>query len=538
MRVPFFLILILSFAALSAQDWEHYYGLPSKKESSKDVLESYDKGYNLIGRIWYETTEWQYDSWLIKTDINGNLLWDKELLNSDNYVFVNAIDQIQDGGFVICGSFIEGGFTYPFILKLNACGELEWCHRFTGAMNELPWADDVKVLPNGNIALLVNMFGDGARESMHLFMLDSLGSTLWQNPYCSGFVYDLLRPLGDNLGLTNDNKIIISGTSYWKHPWEPQSEYYWLRPTFTMVDPATGEEEWVLPIGLQDTITGEAYDFVEIDENFFTGISVNVSPTNIDAQLGFVKFNNNGAVLNYKKISAQSIDQTFSEGACESINLIDGYYYLDGAFEIGYTENIIYTNLKIDTNLFYIDDPEIFYQTHENKAWPFATDITFDDKIISAATFKEPDNWDIFLTKLNTDLEQDSIYTAPYEYDYLCPESIQSGIISLDGCFPAGVEEEDIPTPQDYLAALQTIPVRVFPNPASDVINLEFENTGKFENLKLKVFNVQRVLLESQPMISGQKGSQLNVSQWPQGIYGLFIFSNEKVVGKARFMVK
>jgi hypothetical protein len=76
---------------------------------------------------------------------------------------------------------------------------------------------------------------------------------------------------------------------------------------------------------------------------------------------------------------------------------------------------------------------------------------------------------DIILMKFNTSLEYDSIYTAPREYDYLCPDPIVSKTIDLTDC-EVIVNVEDIPTRKEYYARISLIPITPAPNPAKDFV--------------------------------------------------------------------
>ncbi len=60
---------------LWSQTWPKYYGQSNRIDRSKDIIETYDKGYLILGG-------YQAFSWLIKTDINGNILWE---IIIDNY---------------------------------------------------------------------------------------------------------------------------------------------------------------------------------------------------------------------------------------------------------------------------------------------------------------------------------------------------------------------------------------------------------------------------------------------------------------------
>ncbi|MBM3437069.1 MAG: hypothetical protein FJY07_12740, partial [Bacteroidetes bacterium] len=58
--------------------WPKYYSKTNNDSYSDDITEMYDKGYLICGNYnGYYGSDFKQWSWLIKTDINGNILWDK-----------------------------------------------------------------------------------------------------------------------------------------------------------------------------------------------------------------------------------------------------------------------------------------------------------------------------------------------------------------------------------------------------------------------------------------------------------------------------
>jgi hypothetical protein len=85
-----------------SQTWPKIYG-DNIHAYGKDIIESYDKGYAICGSILKNADQFKF-GWLIKTDINGNELWNKKF---GNYTVENSFfdfDKTSDNGFILSGS--------------------------------------------------------------------------------------------------------------------------------------------------------------------------------------------------------------------------------------------------------------------------------------------------------------------------------------------------------------------------------------------------------------------------------------------------
>ena len=109
--------------AIFSQDWIKYYGY-GQQPNSKYCIQHYDKGYLLAGNV----ISVKY-GWLIKTDINGNELWDIKIGDGIHQTGISNVENTNDNGMILCGSttLFNSPYTDPYILKMNSCGDPEWC---------------------------------------------------------------------------------------------------------------------------------------------------------------------------------------------------------------------------------------------------------------------------------------------------------------------------------------------------------------------------------------------------------------------------
>ena len=531
-----FLIPILLILSLSSesQTWPKIFGEPNRDDFAADVEQGYDKGYCLLGGYTNPNFVAKY-SWLLKTDVNGNILWDK-ILTCNGFVKSFAIELTSNGGSLICGGILlndYGLIYFPYIVRLNSCGEKEWCKIFADGIGELPWAVDIKEEYNGDIIVLINNYGENPEETMHLFKLNSFGEFIWKKPIVSGYNYnDAYQPLGKKLIITAEGNYLITGTVYWKHPWAPGSTIYYLRPLFAMVD-SLGNEEWVLPFGLNDTITGTADDVVDVGNGTYIGVGSKWYSQGLLDPL-VMQFNNNGDELDYIVVPSQQIDSTVVKGSFEKAVIIDSMLISEGLFGIS-DEPALY-NVLSNLNIFPSNYNIIEAEKYECMSYPYSLNKTVTNKILSNSTYKEAGDWDIALSKLNLNLEYDTLDPGTYTYDSLCttPGLPQSGFIFLDDCdIITGME---IPSPEEYYASVQTIVVTAYPNPAETEITLAFQNTEHHNNMLLECYNLFGQRVHSEKVYKGLQKTKLSLEQWQSGLYIAVVKSEGRVAGMVRFV--
>lgn len=116
----------LLFLQINSQDWPKVYGGYFHCYVNR-VIEDYDFGYLLGGDICANYTTFKY-AWIIKTDINGNELWNKKYGNGAYQNYLGSCTKTADQGLVACGNTTLSDPQFdPFFFKLNVCGEVEWC---------------------------------------------------------------------------------------------------------------------------------------------------------------------------------------------------------------------------------------------------------------------------------------------------------------------------------------------------------------------------------------------------------------------------
>jgi len=106
------------------EEWNRTYGGFGAYAIGESVRQTRDGGYIVTGvkRIIGEG----YSVWLIKTDGNGNEVWNKTFGEPSDDLTGNEVQQTTDGGYIIVGYGFPVGPDYSFLIKTDSNGTKEW----------------------------------------------------------------------------------------------------------------------------------------------------------------------------------------------------------------------------------------------------------------------------------------------------------------------------------------------------------------------------------------------------------------------------
>jgi hypothetical protein len=244
--------------------------------------------------------------------------------------------------------------------------------------------------------------------------------------------------------------------------------------------------------------------------------------------------NENGEELGYSQITNDQIGPNFekniaADAVCISNSLFISSIWLeqDGAPDA-------FGDVILDTagNVYDIE-------FRENTRGLPRTIVTFNDKYLTTCSYLFSEyNRDVYLYKINDSLDWDSTYSIPFTYDSLCPYDIQSETIDVTNCL-VFTDVSETPGPDEYFANLNSIPVKVYPNPSNTgSITLQYSNTERHENMQLRCFNIHGEEVHSERINRHQGESLIDVRDWPNGMYLAIVYSENRPVGKTKFIVR
>jgi hypothetical protein len=205
-------IILTFYSILYAQEiiWQHTYG-GDQDDFGFSAQQTSDGGYIIAGM----TRSYGLgpaDMYLIKTDAEGNMLWDRTY-GGNEFDIATCVKQTKDGGYILAGytSSFGAGFHDVYVVKTDAIGDTIWTRSFGGTSGEHGHSLDLI----GDIGYIIcghtHSFGMGGTD-YYLIRLNLDGDSLWSRTYG-----DVNFQYAYDVEYTNDSGFIIGGhddTSY------------------------------------------------------------------------------------------------------------------------------------------------------------------------------------------------------------------------------------------------------------------------------------------------------------------------------------
>lgn len=158
-------------------------------DAGNHVCQTDDGGYILVG----STDKNDGGLWLIKTDSDGNLLWDKVFGRGTDWG--HCVQETSDGCFIVAGRTYHYGMGSEdaWLIKTDSKGDELWNHTFGGSGYD--WANYVRVTSDGGYILVggTGSFNRYGSNDVWLIKTDADGNKQWgrilggtdaENSYC------------------------------------------------------------------------------------------------------------------------------------------------------------------------------------------------------------------------------------------------------------------------------------------------------------------------------------------------------------------
>jgi len=162
--------------------WDRTFGgfVSSSGDGGWSVDETDDGGYIITGYT-QSLGSGRKDLWLLKTDGQGAKIWDKTFGGREDDVGMSVL-QSRDGGYIAAGrtaSFTRGGDDI-WLLKTDSLGEEQWNRTFGGKQDDAGF--QVVELADG-YAVVGRTESGSDRKKIILIKVDPNGRKLWERSY-------------------------------------------------------------------------------------------------------------------------------------------------------------------------------------------------------------------------------------------------------------------------------------------------------------------------------------------------------------------
>ena len=209
-------VLLIKTDSHGNKQWDRTFG-GTGTDIAYSVQQTFDKGYILTG-FTFSYGAGSNDFWLIKTDANGNLEWDKTFGGTgDDRAY--SVQQTSDGGYILVGftGSYGSGRSGAWLIKTNKQGNEQWNKTFGGGS-----AESAKQTSDGGYILAGNVNKDA-----WLIKTDEIGNEQWNKTFGGtkpGTVFGI-HSTASSVQQTSDGGFILAGTT---NLYGPGDDDIWL----------------------------------------------------------------------------------------------------------------------------------------------------------------------------------------------------------------------------------------------------------------------------------------------------------------------
>lgn len=187
--------------------WDRIFGGPLD-DWGNSVQQTSDGGYIVVGATKSYSKGGESALWLIKTDANGNNVWDRTLARHGDAVG-QSVQQTQDGGYIIMGSTVPIG-SIPgeiWLIKTDSDGNEVWDKILGGSGEDV--GKSVQQTSDGGYIIVGSNPYSAVNQGIWLIKTDANGNVVWDRIFGESGWNE-----GKSVQQTSDGGYIITGTTY------------------------------------------------------------------------------------------------------------------------------------------------------------------------------------------------------------------------------------------------------------------------------------------------------------------------------------
>lgn len=477
------------------------------------VHQTIDGGYIILGGTNTYGAGME-DFYLVKTDMNGEVLWTKTFGSfQDDYGY--DLKQTSDSGYVLLGiSLGFGGYwARGYIVKTNATGDTLWTRTYSGPNSYYPIS--ILELPDGGFILTGSVANYGADMYYDLFLsrFDAAGMPLWTKTY--GGEED---ETGMSISLTDEGGYIVAGytTSFGAGDYD----------MYLLKTDAAGELLWSKTYGGESADL--AYSVARTEDGYIlAGSSKSFGTESQDIYV--VKTDFYGDTIwtktygTFKDDYSATVQSDFNGGFIIGGNSISGYVDKTGLIlnisgngdtiwnkNFGGPYGCLINNIEPTPDRGYIATGRSLNFSGFSKMYLIKMD-SFGNAICNQSNIAP------VITNPDTKVSDPSTIVGLLTMETQNPATlVGSGVESSSPCLNIGlpaVESDD-----NNLIIL--------PDPASDFITVNLTGNPMVENSWVSIFDISGKNLFDEKFKSGMT---INIDQFASGVYFLRLFDGQHI---------
>lgn len=208
------LLLANGTGAVPVEQWNKTFG-ETVSDIAYSVQQTSDGGYVLAGTAQSYNASRTTDAWLIKTDADGNKLWNKTFEGASGDCSL-SVQEAPDGGYVFAGSTNSGRDQNGWVVKTDANGNKQWEKVFGGA--SFDEFKSIQRTPDGGyiIAGSTQSYDPNTLIQAWLVKIDANGNEIWNKTFGTGTYYKYSAVSAKQ---TSDGGYIIAGNTGYPVTW-------------------------------------------------------------------------------------------------------------------------------------------------------------------------------------------------------------------------------------------------------------------------------------------------------------------------------
>ncbi len=281
---------LIKVSADGNEEWNKTFG-GMKEDVASCVVQTVDEGYIITGHT-FSYGAGNGDAWLIKTDRNGNEIWNKTF---GGKYFDWASSVVETNGYILIGTTLSYGAGEQdiWLIKTDRNGNEIWNKTFGGKDTEYGEYINQTKMGDYVIAGTTASYGPG-KWDIWLIKIDENGNEIWNKTFGE---WDMEQ--GNCVRQTNDGGYIITGTSTSFTPGD------WDDIVLIKTD-GNGEEEWIKLFGSGDQDFGASVVQLIDGGYLIAGFTFSIGAGDSDAWL--IKTDKNGNEIWNKTFGIRKTD--------------------------------------------------------------------------------------------------------------------------------------------------------------------------------------------------------------------------------------